>query len=148
MSCSLKLLGLGTINIALITVTTLYFKLLLFFDYMSPTLIDPWASIIRLRNPASPIRCAPLSCGPAPTSRIAPYHRPPPARCDRPLPTAIIIAHRISKCDIILLLNICTIVLIDDLYLYVDTPRCYLLVGRVVSWWFILLLNEHVLREV
>jgi hypothetical protein len=132
MSCSLKLLGLSTIYIAFITVTTLYFKLLLFFNYISPTLIDPRASIIRLRNPASPIRCAPLSCGPAPTSCIAPYHRPPPARCDRPLP--IIIAHRISKSDIILLLNICTIVLIDDLYLYVDTPRCYLLVGRVVSW--------------
>jgi hypothetical protein len=132
MSCSLKFLWLSTINIALITVTTLYFKLLLFFYYMSPTLIDPRASIIRLWDPASPIRCAPLSRGPAPTSRIAPYQWPPPARCDWPLP--IIIAHRISKCDIILLLNICTIVLIDDLYLYVDTPRCYLLVGRVVPW--------------
>jgi hypothetical protein len=58
---------------------------------------------------------------------------------------SIIIVHSIIESDIILLLNISTIVLVNDLYLYVDTPCCYLLI--VAPWWLILL-HEHILREV
>ena len=144
MSCSLKLLGLSAVYIALITVTTLDFELLLFFDNMTSALIDTRASIIRLCYGPAPVWIASLPCGPAPTRCIAPASRSPPARCDWPLPT-IIIVHGIIESDIILLLNICTIVLVDDLYLYVDTPRSYLLI--VVSWWFVFL-HEHILREV
>ena len=112
---------------------------MLLFDYT--TLIDPRASIIRLWYGPSPVRCAPLSCGPAPTRRIASGRRPSPAGCDRPLP----VINRIIESDIIFLLNICTIVLVNDLYLYVDTPCCYLL---IVVPWRLILLHEHILREV
>ena len=121
---------------------------MLFFYYMSSSLIDSRTSIIRLWDGRSPIGCASLSCRSTSTGSVAAGRWSSPTWCDWSLITTVsIIIHGISESDIILLLNICTIILIDDLYLYVNTPSCYLLICCVVSWWFILL-YKHVLGEV
>ena len=131
MTCSRKLLLqilLRIINVTFITISAMYLKLMLFF-------LNPFANIraciVRLRDPTS-VRVTTHSCGSA-TAGCITICRPSPARCGWSL---VPISYGILECHIILLLNVRTIILIYNLYLYVDTPGSYLLIcivsGRFV----------------
>lgn len=144
MSDPLELLRLLAINIAFIAIPTLHLQLLLFFDDISAPLICTWARVIGLGDGSSTILIvALLPCGTSSATGSVGWS--PSAWCYRSEWSAhIVIAGTVWRA--ILLLNVCIVILIDNLDLDVNAAGCNLLIG-CVSWWFIFR-DYHVLREV
>ena len=129
---------LRIINVTFITISAMYLKLMLLF---LNSFANVRACIVWLRYPAS-VRVATHSCG-STTAGCITISRPSPARCSWSLVST---SYCILECHIILLLNVRTIILIYNLYLYVDTPGSYLLIC-IVSRRFIFR-YDYVLWEI
>lgn len=112
---------------------------------MATTLTYSWTCIILLRDGPTSIRCASLPLCPTSTCIIANLNRSSSAWGDRSLSVTSII-HSTTECDIILLLDVGTVILINYLDLNIDAARSNLLVSGVPRRF--IFRYHHVLGEI